>query len=156
MENIKLCLMNFVSLFKEDKFSNAIAAITGSAGVFITYLIGDIDMGIRTLIIFMLIDYILGIMCGKANENISSKTAFKGILKKIAIWSLVTVSNMIDKNIGANGMLRNLVIFFYIGQDGISILENAALLGVPIPEKLKDSLIQLKDGGKKNFSNDKE
>lgn len=114
-------------------------------GATINYLWGGFDMALNALLLFMVLDYILGVLCGKKNKRLSSKIAFLGLFKKMAILIIITVGFWIDKILNANGTIRNVVIFFYIGLEGISIIENAAVLNVPIPKKLKDTLLQLKE-----------
>lgn len=120
------------------------------------HFLGGWDLALKTLILFMALDYVLGILCGRKNEKLSSKRAFDGILKKVAILTVVAVGVSLDGIISGDGWLRSLVLFFYIGLEGISILENASVLGVPIPDKLRDALEQLKDGNKKEILKDGE
>lgn len=128
---------------KTNRTISAIVAIFGSAA---NYLWGGWDMALRTLLIFMALDYILGVTCGIKNKKLSSEVAFRGIFKKITILVVLAVAVSMDGITNADGFVRGLVCFYYIGLEGISILENAAEIGVLIPEKLKDILIQLKDG----------
>ena len=131
---------------KWDKTVSGIIAVCGSLA---NYLWGGWDMAFRTLITFMVLDYVLGVICGFSDKELSSQVAFKGILKKVAILAVVAVAVNIDVATNVEGIIRGAVIFFYIGLEGISILENAARLDAPIPPKLKDALIQLKEGNKK-------
>lgn len=135
---------------KLDRIVSTVVAICGSA---VNYLWGGWDMALRTLLLFMLLDYILGVLCGIKDKKLSSDIAFKGIFKKITILIVVAVGVSLDNMTNAQGLIRGLVIFFYMGLEGISILENAARMGVPIPEKLKDVLVQLKEGNKKELNN---
>lgn len=135
---------------KLDKVLSSIIAISGSLA---NYLWGGWDMALRTLLLFMALDYILGVICGVRDKKLSSDTAFKGIFKKVTILIVVAVGVSIDGVTNADGLIRSLVLFFYIALEGISILENAGRMGVPIPEKLKDALVQLKDGNKKEMNN---
>lgn len=107
------------------------------------WLVGGYDTMMITLLLFMIIDYISGIMCGVTNKNISSAIGFKGIFKKIMIILLVGVTNLLGIAINIEG-LRYIVISFYLANEGISIIENASILGLPIPQKIKDVLEQLK------------
>jgi len=127
---------------KTNRTISAIVAIFGSAA---NYLWGGWDMALKTLLLFMLLDYILGVMCGTKNKELSSQVAFKGIFKKITILVVLAVAVNLDCVTNADGLIRGLVCFYYIGLEGISILENAAEIGVLIPERLKDMLAQLKD-----------
>lgn len=131
---------------KWDKIISGIVAVFGGL---VNYLWGGWDMALRTLLLFMVLDYILGVICGFMEKELSSEVAFKGIFKKITILIVVAVAVSIDSTINAQGLIRGLVLFFYIALEGISILENAGRMGVPIPDKLKDALIQLKEGNKK-------
>ena len=100
-----------------------------------------------TLIICMCIDYLSGVMCGIVNKKLSSEVGFKGIFKKIMILLLVGVSNLLGLTIGIEG-LRYVVISFYLANEGISIIENASVLGLPVPQKIKDVLEQIKNTNK--------
>lgn len=102
-----------------------------------------------TLLLFMCADYISGILCGISNKELSSEVGFKGIAKKIMILLLVGATNLLGQATGIEG-LRYLVISFYLANEGISIVENASILGLPVPQKIKDVLEQLK-----NTSNEK-
>lgn len=131
-----------------DKAFSGVMAIFGST---VNYLWGGWDVALKTLLLFMLLDYVLGVTCGFLGKKLSSDVAFKGILKKVAILVVITVAVSIDNITNTNGVIRSLILFFYIGLEGISILENAALLGVPIPDKLQEALDQLKEGNKKEI-----
>ena len=112
-------------------------------------LFGGLDGFLITLLVFMLLDYLSGVILAIYQKKLSSKIGFKGILKKIMILILVAVGTLLDNFILLDGaFIRTLVIFFYIANEGISLLENAALLGLPIPEKLKEVLAQLKESDK--------
>lgn len=98
------------------------------------------------LIAFIVADYITGVMCAIVNKSLSSEVGFKGICRKVIIFTLVGIANVLDVEvIGAGSVLRTAVIFFYISNEGVSLLENAAFLGLPIPEKMKTVLEQLHD-----------
>lgn len=131
------------------KWDRMVSGTIAVGGGLANYLWGGWDMALRTLLLFMLLDYVLGVICGYKDKRLSSETAFKGILKKVTVLIVVAVGVSIDTAIGGQGLVRNMVIFFYAGLEGISILENAGRMGVPIPDKLKDALIQLKEGNKK-------
>lgn len=105
------------------------------------------------LIAFVVIDYITGVLCAISDKNLSSEVGFKGICRKVLIFTLVGIGNILDVYVlGGTGVLRTAVIFFYLSNEGVSLLENAAHLGLPIPEKLKEVLEQLhdRDGGKED------
>lgn len=113
-------------------------------GGFIGWFLGGNDGFIYALLAFVAIDYITGIMCAIADKELSSEVGFKGICKKVLIFALVGIGNLLDIYIlGQAGILRNVVIFFYLSNEGVSILENASHLGLPVPEKLKEILKQL-------------
>ena len=102
------------------------------------------------LIIFMVLDYITGLMCAILDKKLSSAVGFKGICRKVIIFMLVGIGHVLDTQvIGTGSVLRTAIIFFYLSNEGVSLLENAAHLGLPIPEKLKDVLEQLHDRAEK-------
>lgn len=118
------------------------AAVGGSLGA----VLGGFDGFLYALIVFVVVDYMTGVMVGILNKKISSQIGFRGIFKKVVIFSLVAVAHIIDTHVIQNGsVLRTTVIFFYLSNEGISIMENAALIGLPIPKKMKDVLEQLKE-----------
>ena len=120
-------------------------AITGIGG-WLGYFVGGVDGLMTTLIIFMVIDYITGLMCAIVDKKLSSAVGFKGICKKVLIILLVGVAHTVDLHvIGSGSALRGAVVCFYLSNEGLSVLENAAVIGLPIPEKLKAMLIQLAD-----------
>ena len=118
--------------------------ITGIGGV-MGWLFGGFDGFLYALIAFVVIDYITGVLAAIYTKQLSSEVGFKGIAKKVMIFLLVAIGNIIDVEIlKAGAVLRTAVIFFYISNEGISIIENAARLELPIPEKLIDVLRQIK------------
>lgn len=120
----------------------AFTAIGGWLG----YFLGGCDGLIIALVIFVAVDYLTGVMCAIADKKLSSEVGFKGICRKVLIFLLVGVANILDVEvIGTGSILRTAVIFFYLSNEGISLLENAAHLGLPIPSKLKAALEQLHD-----------
>ena len=124
-------------------------------GGFLGWFLGGLDGFLYALIAFTVIDYITGVMCAIVDKNLSSAVGFKGICRKVLIFTLVGVGNIVDVYVlGEAGVLRTAVIFFYLSNEGVSLLENSAHLGLPIPEKLKDVLEQLHDrnGGSDNES----
>lgn len=121
-----------------------IQMVFSAFGGFIGWFLGGNDGFIYALLAFVVIDYITGIMCAIADKELSSEVGFKGICKKVLIFALVGIGNLLDIYIlGQAGILRNVVIFFYLSNEGLSILENASHLGLPVPEKLKEILKQL-------------
>ena len=111
------------------------------------YLIGGFDIAIQSLLIVMVVDYLTGIASAMYNKELSSKIGFKGILKKFSYLCVVALSVVIDNLIGQSGLIRTLVIYFFVANDGLSIIENMAEMGVKLPQKLIDSLEQLKKKG---------
>ena len=125
-----------------------IQAIFTALGGWLGWFLGGCDGLIYALIAFVVIDYITGLMCAVVNKQLSSEIGFKGIFRKVLIFMLVGVGNIVDKQlIGSGSVIRTAVVFFYLSNEGISIIENAGILGLPIPQKLKDVLAQLKDEG---------
>ena len=117
-------------------------------GGFLGWFLGGVDGFLYALIAFTVIDYITGVMCAITDKNLSSSIGFKGICRKVLIFTLVGIGNIVDVYVlGQGGVLRTAVIFFYLSNEGVSILENSAHLGLPIPEKLKEVLEQLHDRG---------
>lgn len=122
------------------------AAIGGGIGWFL----GGADGFLYALIAFVVIDYITGVMCAIVDKKLSSEVGFKGICKKVLVFILVGVGNIIDVQVlGQAGVLRTAVIFFYLSNEGVSLLENAGHLSLPIPAKLKAVLEQLHDRSEK-------
>ena len=117
-------------------------------GGFLGWFLGGVDGFLYALIAFTVIDYITGVMCAITDKNLSSSIGFKGICRKVLIFTLVGIGNIVDVYVlGHGGVLRTAVIFFYLSNEGVSILENSAHLGLPIPEKLKEVLEQLHERG---------
>ena len=123
-------------------------------GGFLGWFLGGLDGFLYALIAFTVIDYITGVMCAITDKKLSSSVGFKGICRKVLIFTLVGIGNIVDVYVlGQGGVLRTAVIFFYLSNEGVSIMENTAHLGLPIPTKLKDVLEQLHErGGNENES----
>lgn len=120
----------------------AIAALGGWLGWFV----GGLDGLVIALVLFMAVDYVTGVLCAVQDKRLNSSTGFRGLAKKVVILMLVGVANILDVQIVHQGaVIRTAVIFFYLANEGISLLENAAHLGLPIPEKLRAVLEQLHD-----------
>ena len=136
---------------KSLQWDKIISTIIAGAGAFANYFFGGLDMALYTLLMLNVLDYITGLICAGKAKELSSSTGFKGLGKKVLILIIVGVAVSVDKIIGTNGTIRSLVIFFYASMEGISILENASRAGVPVPDALKDMLVQLKDGNKKGL-----
>lgn len=117
-------------------------------GGILGFMFGELDGFITALLVFVVVDYVTGFMCAIAEKRLSSEVGAKGIMKKVVIFALVAVGHIIDTVIlkGAGGStFRTMIIFFYLANEGLSITENAARLGLPVPEKLKTVLEQLKE-----------
>lgn len=128
------------------EFWNMVQVIFTAIGGWLGYFLGGCDGLIIALVVFVAVDYLTGILCAVADKSLSSEVGFKGIAKKVVIFMLVGVANILDVEvIGTGSVLRTAVIFFYLSNEGISILENSAHLGLPIPKKLKDVLEQIHD-----------
>ncbi len=133
-------MQNFTVELIWTKVQIAITAVGGWLG----YFLGGLDGMLIALLVFMVLDYITGIMCAVVDKKLSSAVGFKGICKKVLILMLVGMAHVVDQHVvGAGSALRSAVIAFYLSNEGLSLTENAAHLGLPIPEKLKDILAQL-------------
>ena len=111
------------------------------------YLVGGFDIALQSLLVVMVIDYLTGIASAIYNKNLSSKIGLKGILKKFCYLCVVALSVVIDNLLGQSGLIRSLVIYFFVANDGLSIIENMAEMNVKLPEKLIDALEQIKKKG---------
>ena len=128
------------------KIQIAVSAIGGWLG----YFLGGMDGMLIALIVLMSLDYVSGVMCAIVDKKLSSAVGFRGVCKKSFILMLVGVAHIIDLHVvGTGSALRGVVICFYMSNEGLSLLENAAHVGLPIPDKLKDILAQLHDRDKK-------
>jgi len=122
------------------KLQMAFAVIGGWLGFFL----GGLDGMLIALIIFVVLDYVTGVMCAISDKKLSSEVGFRGIFRKVLIFILVGVANIVDVHVvGTGSALRGAVVAFYLSNEGLSMLENAAHLGLPIPDKLKEILAQL-------------
>lgn len=131
---------------------NTVQLIFTAIGGWLGWFLGGFDGLLYALIAFVAIDYVTGVMCAIVDKTLSSSVGFKGICRKVLIFALVGIGHILDTQvIGDGSVIRTAVIFFYISNEGVSLLENAAHLGLPIPEKMKDILAQLH-----NRSTDKE
>jgi len=120
--------------------------IFAAIGGWLGYFLGGCDGLLIALVVFVAVDYITGVMCAVSDKKLSSEVGFKGICRKVLIFLLVGIANIVDVQvIGTGSVLRTAVIFFYLSNEGVSLLENAAHLGLPVPEKMKDILAQLHD-----------
>ncbi len=127
---------------------NWIQGVIAIAGGFLGWFLGGLDGFLYALIAFVVIDYLTGIMCAIADKTLSSEVGFRGLFRKVLIFAMVGIGHLIDSQIlGDGSVLRTAVIFFYLSNEGVSLLENAAHLGLPVPQKLKDVLAQLHGNG---------
>lgn len=132
------------------QFWNATQAIFAAVGGWLGWFLGGCDGLLYALVAFVVVDYITGVMCAVVDRKLSSEVGFRGIFKKILIFILVGVANILDVNVIGNGsVLRTAVIFFYVSNEGVSLLENAAYLGLPIPSAIKSVLEQIHDRAEK-------
>ena len=132
------------------EFWNVIQAAFAAVGGWLGYFLGGCDGLLYALLAFVVLDYITGVMCAVSDKKLSSAVGFKGICRKVLIFSLVGIGNLLDTQVfGETGVLRTAIIFFYLSNEGLSLVENAAYLGLPIPEKLKKVLEQLHDRSEK-------
>ena len=128
------------------EFWKIIQAVFAAIGGWLGWFLGGCDALLYTLLAFMIVDYLTGVFCAISEKKLSSEIGFKGIARKVCILLLVGIAAMLDANvIGQGAVLRTAVIFFYLANEGVSLTENAARLGLPIPEKLKAVLEQLHD-----------
>lgn len=134
---------------------NTIQIIFTALGGWLGWFLGGFDGLLYALVAFVVVDYITGIMCAIADKNLSSSVGFKGICRKVLIFTLVGIAHIMDINvIGDGSVLRTAVIFFYLSNEGVSLLENASHLGLPVPEKMKDILEQLHNRAENTESED--
>ena len=132
------------------------AAVTALGG-WIGWFLGGVDGMLIALIVLMALDYLSGVMRAVEDRKLSSAVGFRGICKKALILMLVGVANLLDTNVvGGAAVLRGAVLCFYLSNEGLSLLENAACLGLPVPEKLKEILAQLHDRSRKEGEKDAE
>ncbi|MEG2741746.1 MAG: phage holin family protein [Clostridium sp.] len=136
-----------------DNILNYIKVAVVTLGTGITWLLGTWDTALVVLIAFMVLDYATGVLRAWINKEVSSDVGLKGIARKAVIFVVLIVAVMLDRLLNTGTwVFRTLICYFYIANEGISLLENCAGLGLPIPDKLKDALVQLKDGEKKGIT----
>lgn len=111
------------------------------------YLLGGIDIALQSLLIVIVIDYLTGIASAIYNKQLSSKIGFKGIIKKFCYLLVIALSVVIDNLLGQSRLIRSLVIYFFVANDGLSIIENMAEMNIKLPQKLIDALDQIKKKG---------
>ena len=128
------------------KIQIALTAIGGWLG----YFVGGLDGMLIALLVFMVLDYLTGLMVAIVEKKVSSAIGFRGLFKKVVILFLVGVGALLDRNVvGSGSALRTAIIFFYLSNEGVTLLENATQLGLPVPMKLKDILAQLHNRAEK-------
>ena len=139
------------------EFWYTIQLIFTAIGGWLGYFLGGCDGLLIALVVFVVVDYITGVMCAVSDKKLSSEVGFKGICRKVLIFLLVGIANILDVQvIGTGSVLRTAVIFFYISNEGVSLLENAAHLGLPVPEKMKAVLEQLHERSESDADDGKE
>ena len=132
------------------EFWTTVQVVFAGIGGWLGWFLGGCDGLLYALLAFVVIDYITGIMCAVVDKKLSSAVGFKGIFKKVLIFALVGIGHILDTHIiGSGSVMRTAIIFFYLSNEGVSLLENAAYLGLPIPQKLKSVLEQLHDRAEK-------
>ena len=130
---------------------NIFQTIIAAIGAFLGGILGGVDGFLYALIAFVIIDYVTGVMVGILQRKLSSSIGFRGIFKKVLIFIMVSIAHIIDKNVlGTGSSIRTAVIFFYVSNEGISILENAIKIGLPVPNKLREMINKLKMEDDKN------
>lgn len=128
------------------EFWNAVQFMFAAVGGWLGYFLGGCDGLLYALLAFVVIDYLTGVMCAINDRTLSSEVGFRGICRKVLIFLMVGIANILDVHVIRTGsVLRTAAIFFYISNEGISLLENAAHLGLPVPKKIKAVLEQLHD-----------
>lgn len=131
--------------------NNIFNSVVAVIATFFTYLFGGWDAAIGVLIVLMVLDYITGVLNGYLTKTLNSEVGFKGLLKKFLILVVMIIAVMLDRLMNTGDWIfRTLVCYFYIANEGISLLENISLMGVPIPDKIKDALEQLNNEGTEN------
>lgn len=117
----------------------------------VVYYLGGLDAALKALLVLMVLDYITGLCKAIANKEINSIIGAKGIIKKVGYLIIVAVSVLLDEVVGNTGAIRNIVIYFFVANEGISILENWGAMGLPLPKKITEVLEQIKheNGGDK-------
>lgn len=136
-----------------ENFLNYFKLFVAGIGTGLTWLFGTWDTALMVLVVFMVFDYVTGLLRAWINKEVSSDVGLKGIARKAVIFIVLIVAVLLDRllNTGA-WVFRTLICYFYIANEGISLLENCAGLGLPIPDKLKEVLAQLKEGEKKELN----
>lgn len=138
------------------EFWNMVQMVFAAVGGWLGYFLGGNDGLLIALVLFVVVDYLTGVMSAVSDKTLSSNVGFKGICRKVLIFLLVGIANILDVHvIGTGSVLRTAVIFFYISNEGVSLMENAAHLGLPVPGKIKAVLEQLHDRAEKTETEEK-
>ena len=138
------------------QFWNLMQLCFSALGGWIGYFLGGNDKLIVALLLFVLTDFVTGIMRSIADKTLSSEIGFKGVCRKILIFMLVGMANVLDEHLGQGAVLRTATIFFFASNEGLSLIENASYLGLPIPKSLRDVLVQLHDKSENNKADEKD
>lgn len=133
-----------------DYVSEKIGLAGAAIGTLLTWLLGGWDLDIKILITCMTLDYAMGLLCGYKDKKLNSKVGFNGLKRKFTVIIILILAVLLDRLLGQEWVFRAIVIYFYVAMEGLSILENAAKLDVPIPSKLKEALVQLQEKGEDN------
>ena len=137
------------------EFWTSVQVAFTAIGGWLGWFLGGCDGLLYALLAFVVIDYVTGVMCAVVDRRLSSAIGFRGIFKKVLIFALVGIGHILDAYvIGTCSVLRTAIIFFYLSNEGVSLIENAAHLGLPVPEKLKAVLEQLHDRAEKEDEHD--
>ncbi|MGL5715059.1 MAG: phage holin family protein [Paraclostridium sp.] len=131
-------------------YSERINFMTSILGTVFIWLFGAWDIPLQLLISVMVLDYVTGLTKAYMNKQLSSEYGFKGLVKKVTIFYMLILAVLIDRLIGNGWMFRTLVCFWYFANEGSSVIENVAAMGLPVPQPLVDALVQLKQGNKKS------
>ena len=124
-----------------------VCSVLSMAATGILYLLGGWDVALACLIVAIILDYLSGVIKAYVTKELSSKIGFKGLVKKVGVLVIVMLSVLVDQITGSTGAIRTLVIYYFVANEGLSILENLAQAGVPIPNSIKNALKVLKDLG---------
>lgn len=135
---------------KMERFFNTVSVASGIICGYFTWLFGGGDALIWALLALIVIDYITGVLKAIYKKMLSSEIGRKGIVKKIMILVVVAAANIVQRVINVNVPVREIVIMFFIANEAISVMENVAETGIKVPQKLRDILLQLRDGGDNN------
>ena len=133
------------------QFVETMQYVISGIGGFVGWFLGGVDGFLYALLVFVVVDYLTGLMAAYIQKKISSEVGFRGICRKVAIFCLMGIAHILDAQVIKTGsVLRTAIVFFYLSNEGISILENITVIGLPVPQKLRDVLEQIreKDGGK--------